>query len=87
MDIVSSGLNIDDGRLYSYAQSAAKLLKTEGEGRPRAERSRLRRESAALRRAHGALVRAIFGDGADGQRRAAGGKGKERTTQSAGGMI
>ena len=59
MDIVSSGLNIDDGRLYSYAQSAAKLLKTEGEGRPRAERSRLRRESAALRRAHGALVRAV----------------------------
>ena len=31
MDIVSSGLNIEPGRLYSYAASAARLLAPDGE--------------------------------------------------------
>ena len=44
MDIVSSGLNIDSGRLYAYAASAAKLLPPDGETHPRAELRRLERQ-------------------------------------------
>ena len=56
MDIVSSGLNIEPGRLYAYAASTARLLAVEGvcparraEGRLKAELRTLRRAQASLR--------------------------------------
>ena len=56
MDIVSAKLNIDSGKLYAYAASAAKLLAPEGEGRAASDRKRLRADYLALRRFHAALA-------------------------------
>ena len=55
MDIVSSGLNIDSGRLYAYAASAAKLIPPDGVSGARAELRRLRADCLALRRFHASL--------------------------------
>ena len=55
MDIVSSGLNIDAGKLYAYAVSTARLLSVDGTCSARAERRRLREEMRTLRRRYRAL--------------------------------
>ena len=55
MDIVSSGLNIEPGKLYSYAASSARLLAPNGLCRARDEAHRLRAELRELRRFHAAL--------------------------------
>ena len=55
MDIVSSGLNIDAGKLYAYAASTARLFSVDGTCPARAERLRLRAELRTLRRFHSAL--------------------------------
>ncbi len=55
MDIVSSGLNIEPGRLCAYAASSARLLVPDGLCRPYTEARRLRAELRELRRFHAAL--------------------------------
>ena len=55
MDIVSSGLNIDAGKLYAYAASTARLFSVDGTCPARRERLRLRAELRTLRRFHSAL--------------------------------
>lgn len=55
MDIVSSGLNIEPGRLNAYAASAARLLAPDGVCAASAEARRLRAELRELRRYHAAL--------------------------------
>ena len=55
MDIVSSGLNIDAGKLYAYAASTARLFSVDGTCPARSERLRLRAELRTLRRFHSAL--------------------------------
>ena len=55
MDIVSSGLNIEPGRLNAYAASAARLLAPDGVCSAAAEARRLRAELRELRRYHAAL--------------------------------
>ena len=55
MDIVSSKLNIENGKLYAYAASSAKLLPPDGESSTREDQRRLRQEFRALRRFHAAL--------------------------------
>ena len=55
MDIVSSGLNIEGGKLYAYAASSARLLVPDGVCAARDEARRLRAELRELRRFHAAL--------------------------------
>ena len=55
MDIVSSSLNIELGKLYAYAASTARLLAPDGTARARSESARLRAELRELRRCEGAL--------------------------------
>ena len=55
MDIVSSGLNIDLGRLNAYASSAARLLAVDGVCPARREEKRLRAELRELKRCHASL--------------------------------
>ena len=57
MDIVSSGLNIDAGKLYAYAVSTARLLSVDGTCSASAERRRLREEMRTLRRRYRELAK------------------------------
>ena len=57
MDIVSSGLNIELGKLYAYAASAARLLAVDGVCPASRGEKRLAAELRALRRAQASLRR------------------------------